>query len=159
MAFMSSLNIPVSGMTAQRLRMEVIGENIVKATVTRTEDGGPFTRQITLFAENRDFKNVNTTRSRTFGQIFQQSLAERRELRNRGVLVAAVIKDEQTPFKPVYDPSHPHADENGYYYLPNVNLAEENLDLMAATQSYQNNLAVYDTLVQMTQRAMSMGNS
>jgi flagellar basal-body rod protein FlgC len=159
MAFLSRLNTPVSGMTAQRLRVDVITENVAKATVTRTEDGGPYRRQMTLFAEAREFANVNTRRPRQFGEIFEKTLAERRQLRDKGVLVAAVLKDEQTPFTPVYDPSHPHADEDGYYYLPNVDIAREQLDLMAATQSHANNLAVYDALVSMTQRALSMGRN
>jgi flagellar basal-body rod protein FlgC len=147
-------------MTAQRLRLGVISENIAKATVTETEAGGPYRRQVTLFNEAQTFKNVRTGRgSRPFGEVFEMTLAERREMRNRGVEVTAVVKleDEDSPFTPIYDPSHPHADENGYYYLPNVNVAEELLDSMAATQSYFNNLAVYDTLVSMAQRALGMG--
>jgi flagellar basal-body rod protein FlgC len=157
MAFMSRLDVPVSGMTAQRLRIDVISENIAKATVTRTESGEPYRRQLTLFSENRDFKHVDTRGRRQFGEIFERTMAERRTLRNKGVLVHAVVKDMETPLKPVYDPAHPHADEDGYLWLPNVDIAEEQLDLMTATHSYNNNLAVYDTLVQMTQRAMSMG--
>ncbi|MCL2037211.1 MAG: flagellar basal body rod protein FlgC [Oscillospiraceae bacterium] len=159
MAFMSQLNIPVSGMTAQRLRMEVIGENVAKAQVTQTEAGGPYRRQITLFSEIRGYKNVNTSRNRRFGEIFEMTLAQRREQRNAGVQVAAVLKleDEDSPFIPVYDPTHPHADEDGYYYLPNVDVAEEQMDSMAASQSYLNNLAVYDTMVSMAQRTLSMG--
>jgi len=159
MAFMSRLDVPISGMTAQRLRIDVITENIAKSTITRTESGEPYRRQITLFSENRGFKNIDTSRRRQFGEVFEKTLAERRQVRNKGVLVHAVLKDEETPFKPVYDPSHPHADENGYYWMPNVDLIEEQLDLMTATQSYTNNLAVYDTLVQMTQRAMTMGSN
>ncbi|MDR0223364.1 MAG: flagellar basal body rod protein FlgC [Oscillospiraceae bacterium] len=156
MGFLDHLNVPVSGMTAQRLRMEVIGQNVANATTTMTEDGGPYIRQITLFNEARTFKNVKARRS-GFGEIFSKTLAERREMKYQGVLVTAVVKDEQTPTTPVYDPSHPHADEDGYYYLPNVDVAEEQMDAMAASQSYENNYAVYDTLVAMAQRALSMG--
>jgi flagellar basal-body rod protein FlgC len=157
LGFMPSLNIPVSGMTAQRLRLDVISQNVANAITTRTDDGGPYRRQITLFNEVRGFSNVDTTRNRRFGEIFEMTLSQRRAQRNQGVHVTAVIKDEQRPFTPVYDPTHPHADERGYYYLPNVNVAEEQLDSMAATQSYLNNLAVYDTLVSMAQRTLSMG--
>ena len=155
MAFLSHLDIPVSGITAQRLRMDVIGENIAKSVVTRTESGGPYLRQVTLFREGKDF--VDTGRQRRFGEVFRDTLTQRRQSRNRGVEVLAVLKDEETPLTPVYDPSHPHADEDGYYYLPNVDVAEEQLDLIAATHSYQNNLSVYDTLVSMAQRTLSMG--
>jgi len=156
MAFLAHLNTPVSGMTAQRLRMDVISENIAKATITKTEDGGPYIRQITLFGENQDFKNFNT-RKHAFGEILNKSLAERREMKYKGVLVTAVVRDEQTPPTPVYDPSHPDADEDGYYYLPNVDVAEEEMDLLAATHSFENNYAVYETLIAMAQRALSLG--
>ncbi|MDR0198032.1 MAG: flagellar basal body rod protein FlgC [Oscillospiraceae bacterium] len=156
MGFLGYLNIPVSGMTAQRLRMEVIAQNVANATTTMTEDGGPYVRQVTLFNEARSFKNFDT-RKHSFGEILNKTLAERREIKYRGVLVTAVVKDDQTPLTPVYDPSHPHADEDGYYYLPNVDVAEEEMDSMAASHSYENNYAVYETLVSMAQRALSMG--
>jgi len=158
MAFLESLNIPVSGMTAQRLRMEVISENVAKATVTRTEDGTPYRRQITLFGESKDFKNFNV-RKHAFGEILNKTLAERREQKYKGVLVTAVVRDEQTPLTPVYDPSHPDADEDGYYYLPNVDVAEEEYDAIAASISFDNNYAVYQTMVSMAQRALSMSKS
>jgi flagellar basal-body rod protein FlgC len=162
MAFLAHLNTPVSGMTAQRLRMDVIAQNIANAVTTETEAGGPYRRQITLFNERSGFANIRHRRPsihhESFGEILNMTLAERRELKkNRGVEVTAVLKDELSPLTPVYDPSHPHADEDGYYYLPNVDVAEEQLDLMAATHSYNNNMAVYDTLVSMTQRTLSMG--
>jgi len=159
MAFLSHLNTPVSGMTAQRLRMGIIGENIAKATVTETEGGGPYRRQVTLFNEIKGFKNIPSRQNRQFGDVLKMTLSERREIKSQGVQVMAVLKqeNEDAPFKPVYDPTHPHADENGYYYLPNVDIAEEQLDMMAATQSYSNNIAVYDTLVSMAQRTLTMG--
>ncbi|MCL2070740.1 MAG: flagellar basal body rod protein FlgC [Oscillospiraceae bacterium] len=159
MAFLSHLNTAVSGLTAQRLRMDVISQNIANATTTETEEGGPYRRQVTLFGEVKEFKNINIGRNRRFGDILNMTLAERRELKNGGVQVAEVrkLEDEDSPFTPVYDPTHPHADEDGYYYLPNVDVAEEQLDLMAATHSYLNSLAVYDTLVQMAQRTIAMG--
>jgi len=159
MAFLSYLNVPVSGLTAQRLRIDVIGQNIANALTTETESGGAYRRQITLFSEIRDLKNIDTGRNhkRQFGEILAMTLEERRATKDKGVQVLAVVKDQQTPLTPVYDPTHPHADEDGYYYLPNVDLAEEQLDLIAATHSYQNNLAVYDTLMQMAQRTLSMG--
>jgi flagellar basal-body rod protein FlgC len=159
-SFLSRLAIPVSGMTAQRLRMDVIGQNINNATTTMTEAGTPYRRQVTFFNESRTFQNINTNRRRNFGEVLNLTLEERRQMRDKGVMVTAVIKleDEDSPFTPVYDPAHPHANEDGYYFLPNVNVAEEQYDLMAATQSYQHNLAVYDTMVQMTRRAISMNS-
>ena len=128
MAFLSSLNIAASGMAAERLRLDVISQNVANAKTTRTEDGTPYRRQVVLFSENK------------------------------GVLVTEIVEDE-TPLTPVYDPTHPDADENGYYYLPNVDVAEEQMDAMAATRSYEANLAVLNAVKSMAQTALSIGNN
>jgi flagellar basal-body rod protein FlgC len=158
-------------MAAQRLRAEVIGHNIANASTTMTEAGEPFRRQITLFSEVQGLKNIDVRRrttlsvpsgegGRQFGEILNMTLAERRELiRNRGVQVTAVLKDYETPFTPVYDPSHPHANEEGYFFMPNVDVAEEQMDLLAANVSFLNSLAVFDTMTSMATRALSMGRS
>ena len=92
MGFMTHLNTPVSGLTAQRLRMDVIGQNIANAITTETEAGGPYRRQVTLFSEVKNFKNINTSRGRQFGEVLSKTLAERKELKNGGVQVLAVVK-------------------------------------------------------------------
>ena len=143
MAFLSSLNIAASGMAAERLRLDVISQNVANAKTTRTEDGTPYRRQVVLFSENKGFNSV-----------LEETIAKRKEkiaggvpantvsaTKNKGVLVTEIVEDE-TPLTPVYDPTHPDADENGYYYLPNVDVAEEEMDAMAATRSYEANLAV-----------------
>jgi flagellar basal-body rod protein FlgC len=159
-SFLPHLTIPVSGMSAQRLRMEVISHNITNAATTMTESGEPFRRQLTLFGEVRGFKNVQARqRNRPFGEILNMTLEQRRELNtNRGVQVFAVVKDEETPFTPVYDPAHPHANEEGYVMMPNVDVAQETMDMMAAQVSFLNNVAVFDTLTNLANRALSMGS-
>jgi flagellar basal-body rod protein FlgC len=158
-SFLPHLSVPISGMTAQRLRMDVIGHNINHATTTMTESGEPYRRQITLFSEPQEFKNIQARRrDRPFGEILNMTLAERREIKqNRGVQVFAVVQDTQTPFTPVYDPAHPHANEDGYVLMPNVDVAEEQMDLLAANHSFFNNLAVFDTLTSLVTRTLSMG--
>jgi flagellar basal-body rod protein FlgC len=158
-SFLPHLTIPVSGMSAQRLRMEVIGHNVANATTTRTESGEPFRRQVTLFNEVRGFRNIDVRdRNRPFGEILRMTREQRREIAaNRGVVVQAVIEDTETPFTPVYDPTHPHANEDGYVLMPNVDIAEEQTDFLAASQSFLNNLAVYDTMTNLAQRVLSMG--
>ncbi|MCL2633529.1 MAG: flagellar basal body rod protein FlgC [Oscillospiraceae bacterium] len=159
MAWLEHLNAPVSGMSAQRLRLDVITQNINNATSTMTESGGAYVRQVTLFNEAKSYKNIDVhSRRRSFGEILNMTLAERREVKYNGVLVTAVVKDTNRPLKPVYDPTHPHADEEGYYYLPNVDVAEEQMDALAASHSFNASAAVYDTLVSMAQRALSLGS-
>lgn len=147
MAFLSSLNIAASGMAAERLRLDVISQNVANAKTTRTEDGTPYRRQVVLFSENKGFNSV-----------LEETIAKRKEKIAGGVLVTEIVEDE-TPLTPVYDPTHPDADENGYYYLPNVDVAEEEMDAMAATRSYEANLAVLNAVKSMAQTALSIGNN
>lgn len=160
MAFLSSLNIAASGMAAERLRLDVISQNVANAKTTRTEDGTPYRRQVVVFRENKGFDSV-----------LEETIAKRKEKiqsgtlsgplyasKNKGVLVTEVIEDE-TPLTPVYDPTHPDADEDGYYYLPNVDVAEEEMDALAATRSYEANLAVLNAVKSMAQSALSIGQS
>lgn len=170
MSFLSSLNIPISGMSAQRLRAEIIEQNVANATTTRTSDGTPYVRQLTVFSEekaydNLDIKGFINRKTNTlmkgesaFGSILELTLKERNAYTDTGVVVSSIEKDP-TPLTPVYDPSHPDADENGYYYLPNVDVAEEELDFVAATNSYNANLTIYNSMKKMLQKALTIGQS
>ncbi len=158
MAFLSSLNIAASGMAAERLRLDVISQNVANAKTTRTEDGIPYRRQVVLFRENKGFDSV-----------LEETIAKRQQqletgivggplyaAKNKGVLVTEIVEDE-TPLTPVYDPSHPDANEDGYYYIPNVDVAEEEMDALAATRSYEANLAVLNAIKSMAQTALTIG--
>ncbi len=140
MAFLKSLDISASGMTAQRLRMDIIAQNVANANTTRTEDGTPYRRQMVVFEEAKEFRNV---------------LRSKAKLEYKGVLVSQVVEDE-TPLTPVYDPTHPDADETGYYYMPNVDLTVENIDHLAATRSWEANKAVFDAVKTMASKAMTI---
>ncbi|MCL2696921.1 MAG: flagellar basal body rod protein FlgC [Oscillospiraceae bacterium] len=160
MAFLSYLDISVSAMAAQRLRLEVIQHNVANASNTRTASGDPYRRQVVVFGENRPFKNMqpgkNYVKNPNFGSILEMTMAQRRERQMAGVQVMRIAEDP-TPFTPVYDPSHPHANEEGYYYMPNVDLATEQIDALAATRSYDANLTIFDELKNMATRALTIG--
>lgn len=160
MAFMSHLDISVSAMSAQRLRSEVIAHNVANADTTRTADGEVYRRQVVVFGENRPFKNMqpgkNYVKSRSFGTILEMTLAQRRERQMAGVQVLRITEDP-TPLTPVFDPSHPDADEYGYYYRPNVDIAEEQMDMLATTRAYEANLTIFDELKNMAARALTIG--
>lgn len=160
MAFLSRLDISLSGMMAQRLRMDVISQNVANAETTNIGDGTPYRRQITVMGENLPYKNIDTDPTRLkrgeFGRILSMTLEERRERMLGGVKVMEVVEDE-TPFTPVYDPSHPDANEEGYYYLPNVDVQEEQMDALAATTSHNANYAMYDAMLTMTKKALTIG--
>jgi len=161
MAFLSYLDISVSALAAQRLRTEVIQHNVANAQNTNADGNGtPYRRQVVVFGENRPFRNLRVGRNhinnREFGSMLEMAMAQRRERQLGGVTVTRIVEDP-TPFTPVFDPTHPDANEEGYYYLPNVDVAEEIIDLMAATRSFEANLTIFDELKNMAARALSIG--
>lgn len=167
MAFLSRLDIPLSGMTAQRLRMDVISQNIAFSTVSDVGDGNPYTRQVVVFTADNGYENLNIrdyvnrkiqsmTDGTTFSSVLAMSLGDRNRTKGQGVLVTSIEEDE-TPYTPVYDPTHPQADEDGYYYLPNVDVQEEQFDWVEASNSYDANLSVYSGMIKLAEQALSIG--
>lgn len=131
----SARDIAVSGLRAQRLRMNLIANNIANAETTRTPEGGPFRRQLAIFRGNEIKPGVNPDRL--------------------GVRVKN-IESDPTPFKEVFDPSHPDANADGYVQYPNVQLAVEMVNLVAAQRAYEANVAVVVTSTRMRESAMEI---
>ena len=142
MSLVSSLNISGSGLTAQRLRMDVISENIANIDTTRTEDGGPYRRKMTVFSSTSDFKNM--------------LIENINDYKASGVEVTGITED-QSEFKLVYDPEHPDADESGYVSMPNVDSLKETVDMMEAYRAYQANITALNTTKQMAIKALEIG--
>ena len=154
MAFLSSMNIVGSGLTAQQLRLDVISENITNSTTTRTEAGGPYRRKVVVFeavAGRDDFRAAMARAAQAGKTASNQGYATA-----GGVRVTQVAEDP-TPFKLVYDPTHPDADEEGYVSMPNVDTVKEVTDAMAATQAYSANVTALNTLKTVVQRALEIG--
>lgn len=133
MAIFTGMNISASGMTAQRLRTDVISQNIANANTTRTAEGGAYVR-----------KNVVLTEKVSFDDSFDAVLNRAVGGVSNGVKVTAITKDTDTDMNIVYDPSHPDADENGYVTYPNVNVVTEMVDLIDATRSYEANATAFE---------------
>ncbi|MBN1267439.1 MAG: flagellar basal body rod protein FlgC [Anaerolineales bacterium] len=150
MSFWSSFRIGASALTAQRLRLDVIANNIANAETTRTEDGGPYQRKDVVFqakdAEN-PFPSFLVSNS---GMLPYMQSGE------GGVEVASIIEDD-TPGERVYDPTHPDADEEGYVTYPNVNIVIEMTNMLSATRSYEANLAALDSAKTMALKALEIG--
>nr|WP_197073317.1 MULTISPECIES: flagellar basal body rod protein FlgC [unclassified Marinitoga] len=132
------MDIAASGMTAERFRTEVISNNLANANTTRTENGGPYRRKIVTFKE---VLNKNRTK---------------RDEQLSGVRVSN-LKEDNSPFRLVYDPGHPDADENGYVKYPNVNPLREMVDLISAQRAYESNVAVINSAKTMFNSALSIG--
>lgn len=146
MGIFHSLNISASALTAQRVRMDVISSNMANMETTRAEyvDGRwqPYRRKMVLMQEANP----------SFASIFHKALNNP----GNGVKVAAIAEDE-TPFKTVYDPDHPDADENGYVNLPNVDPLKEMVDLIGSTRSYEANVTVFNASKSMLMKALEIG--
>lgn len=130
-----TMTVSATGMTAQRLRLDVIASNIANSETTRTPEGTPYRRRVPIFSEY---------------------LLKNRETQSSGVKVSRIAED-MSSFRVVYDPSHPDADENGYVQLPNVNVIREMIDLINAQRSYDANVSAFNTVKEMINSALQIG--
>jgi flagellar basal-body rod protein FlgC len=127
-------------MAAQRTRAEMLVENMANAETTRTPEGGPYRRKDVVFTSD--------IQASPFSAIFQNELVE-------GVRIADVVSDSEPP-EMRYLPGHPDADANGYVAFPRMNPAEEMVDLLNATRSYQTNVAAMSAVKDMIQRSIDL---
>lgn len=146
MAFLSSLDISGSGLTASKLRMDVISENIANASTTKTQDGGPYRRKMVVYepAEQTSFRHM-------FEQKMNSSIGTQ-----KGVKVTGIVEDP-SEFTPVYDPTNVDANTEGYVMMPNVDPIKETLDLMSVTRAYDANLTAFNAVKGMATKALEMG--
>lgn len=145
MSMMSGLNISASGMTAQRLRLDIISQNIANVNSTRGDDGEVYTRKQVVFAE----KDV----SGTFGEVLNNTVGARAS----GVKVTKIVEDTETAMRKVFDPSHPDADEDGYVTYPNVNTVQEMTDMIDASRSYEANVTAFNATKNMALKSLEIG--
>ncbi len=148
MAFLSSFDISASGMSAQRIRMDIAAENVANVDTTRTEAGGPYIRKDVV---------LESYSTGSFQQVLR-SAAKGNGIPSRkvGVRVASIIEDNRE-LKRVYNPEHPDADADGYVNMPNVDVLKETVDSMSATRSYEANVTALNALKLMAQKALEIG--
>ena len=146
MGFFGALDISASGLTAQRLRMDTISQNIANVSTTRTANGDPYRRKVPLFEE------------RTQPAMFDGYLRSYLKGDNMGfgVRVASVFGDS-APFKSVYDPGHPDADAEGYVKMPNVDVVTEMVNMISASRSYEANVTSINTTKSLAMKALEIG--
>ena len=155
MAFLSTLNIIGSGMTAQQVRLDVISENITNMNTTRTEDGGAYRRKVVVFQAETNKNGFR--RAMSLAAARGGAVSNRRVRQAGGVRVVEINDDEQTEMPFVYDPTHPDANDAGYVQMPNVTLVKEVTDAMAASQAYNADITLYNTFKQVVARGLEMG--
>jgi len=133
MSLFSSLQVAASGMSAQRTRAEMLVENMANAETTRTPQGGPYRRKDVVFSSD--------TQASPFSAVFQNEVGT-------GVRVADVVEDTSAP-ELRYQPGHPDANADGYVAYPKMNPAEEMVDLLNASRSYQANVSAISAVKDM----------
>lgn len=148
MAIFNAFNISATGMSAQRIRMDILAQNAANVNTTRTEDGTPYRRKNVVFQE----KPANS-----FSTILNSATGNRESYIGSGVKVTEIVEDTKTPMKMVYDPAHPDADENGYVTMPNVNVVTEMTDLIDATRAYEANVTAFNATKSMALKALEIG--
>lgn len=149
MSIFNSMNISASGLTVQRLRMDIASSNISNADSTRGRfvngEWLPYRRKMVTLKTNEN----------QFNHFLRQAVHNSSTIGN-GVRAASIV-DDQTPFKTLYQPEHPDADENGYVRLPNVDPLKEMVDIMSASRSYEANITALNASKGMLVKALEIG--
>lgn len=144
MNFLDALQTSSSGLTAQRIRMNLISGNLANVSTTRAPGGGPYKRKEPVFEavqKKTDFYDHLTS-------SLKKAVSE--------VRVVDIYQDERPPLTK-YDPQHPDADQNGYVSVPNINLMEEMVNMMMASRSYEANVAAINATKKMALKALEIG--
>ncbi|MCT4595575.1 MAG: flagellar basal body rod protein FlgC [Anaeromicrobium sp.] len=145
MGLFNSINVSASGLTAQRLRMDIISKNIANANTTRTSNGSPYRRQMAVFQK----KNPS------FDEVLKGE-SNRQNQSGGGVEVSAIVEDK-SPFRMVYEPGHPDADKDGYVKMPNVDVVTEMINMVSATRSFEANITSINSTKGMLMKALEIG--
>ncbi len=148
MGMFMGIDTAASGLTAERLRMDLISNNIANANTTRTENGGAYHRRYAIF----------TPRDRT-PQTFEKTLMKATgatKTVGEGVRAVAIMEDpQQGPL--VYEPGHPDANAEGYVEKPNVNIVTEMVDMITAHRAYEANTTTINAAKAMISKALEIG--
>ncbi len=162
MGFFNSFDISGYGLSAQRLRINVISENIANANTTRTDEGGPYRRKEVIFKAEpfEDKLNKELEKNADFFK-YENPLDEEGEDYAEAkppietVVVDKIVRDDSKPILK-YDPTNPDADANGYVAYPNINPVIEMSDLIEATRAYQANVAAFQSAKSMANNAINI---
>ena len=127
-------------MSAQRTRAEMLAENMANSETTRTPEGGPYRRKDVVFSTD--------IQASPFSAVFQKEIG-------KGVRVADIVVDDRPP-EMRYQPGHPDADANGYVAFPHMNPAEEMVDLLNASRSYQANVSAISAVKDMINHSLEI---
>jgi flagellar basal-body rod protein FlgC len=140
MNFLLSLETSASGLYVQRKRMDIIAGNLANIETTRTPEGGPYRRKMVVISTNQPVRG--------FGDIYNMLV--------EGAQIEDIVED-QSPFKKVYNPGHPDADDEGYLLKPNIDLVVETTNMMMARRAFEANIAAIKATRKMAIKALEIG--
>ena len=154
MAFLNTINIVGSGLTAQQLRLDIVAENVTNSQTPRTENGGgAYRRKIVVFEAVSGRNTFRDAMARASARAVSNTVSEPNA---GGVRVTQILEDD-APMKIVYDPTHPDADEDGYLEMPNVDMVKEIADAMAASRAFASNVTAFNTLKSVISSGLDIG--
>lgn len=149
MSMFGGIDAAASGLTAERLRMDVISNNIANVNSTRTVDGGPFKRKYVVFQPREAEKN-------SFSAMLEGAMNKGSKNRAGDGVRAIGIGTDDSMGKLVYDPGHPDANVDGYVELPNVDIVTEMVDMITASRAYEANVTTINAAKSMAQQALNI---
>lgn len=144
MDFMTALDIGASGLKAQRASLNVISMNLANARTTRTLDGTPYQR-----------KSISLESTPVYSP-FDQAMSDQMNRELHGVKVTGIVQDKR-PFRQVYEPGHPDANEQGYVTYPDINVVEEMTNMMTTMRGYEANVQTIQSVKSMFNKALTIG--
>ena len=148
MGMFLGIDTSASGLTAERLRMDVISNNIANANTTRTENGGAYHRRYVVFSPRE-------RKAETFENALKNAMGAGQKIGD-GVRAVSIIEDtSQGPL--VYEPGHPDANEDGYVEKPNVNMVTEMVDMITAHRAYEANSTAINAAKAMAMKTLEIG--
>jgi flagellar basal-body rod protein FlgC len=144
MNFLDAMQTSSTGLSAQRIRMNLISSNLANVNTTKTENGGPYKRKEPIFAAVPAEKSFGCILNNTMDKDLTQ------------VKVLNIVEDQRLPITR-YEPGHPQANEQGYVSMPNINVIEEMVNLTMASRSYEANVAAINATKKMALKALEIG--
>jgi flagellar basal-body rod protein FlgC len=157
------MEISASGLTLQRKKMDTVAQNIANAETTRTKEGGPYRRRrvmVSAAEENIPFRNMVSQAATTLARTHEKHLAGRIRYKGDEVEISKVkgseVEDPASSFRLVYDPGHPEADADGFVKMPDVEIINEMVDMMAASRAYEANTSAILSTKEMAKDALEI---
>jgi len=160
---LNAIEISSQGLSVQRARMNAVSENIANAETTRTDEGGPYRRKRVLVSEDKTegtfnfmVKQAGIRLARTHRAHFGPTGTATTQRVDLATVNHREVVDPDTGFRLQYDPSHPDADLDGYVQMPDIEVINEMVDMMAAARAYEANTTAIDVAKGMAQEALEI---